>query len=94
MLKAVRGQVWFTETGGIVHFPHRPFSPRRAAKATKFMFRLARMSRRINRVYIYQWTGPPRSARFDAGSPILTGIPVLPTGSSRPICTRSSGKGR
>jgi hypothetical protein len=67
MLHAVRGQVWFTETGGIVNFPHRPFSPRRAAKATKFMFRLARMSRRITRVYIYQWTGARRSARFDAG---------------------------
>jgi Glycosyl hydrolase catalytic core len=67
MLATVRGQVWFTETGGIVHFPHRPFNPRRAASATKFMFRLARMSRRITRVYIYQWTGARRSARFDAG---------------------------
>jgi hypothetical protein len=67
MLHAVHGQVWFTETGGIVHFPHRPFSPTRAAKATKFMFRLARMSGRIKRVYIYQWTGARRSARFDAG---------------------------
>jgi hypothetical protein len=67
LLKAVRGQVWFTETGGIVHFPHRPFNPRRAASATKFMFRLARRSHRITRVYIYQWTGARRSARFDAG---------------------------
>jgi hypothetical protein len=67
MLATVRGQVWFTETGGIVHFPHRPFNPRRAAKATKFMFRLARISRRITRVYIYNWTGTRRSARFDAG---------------------------
>ena len=55
------------KTGGIVHFPHRPFNPRRAAKATKFMFRLAHMSPRITRVYIYQWTGARRSARFDAG---------------------------
>jgi hypothetical protein len=67
MLRAVRGQVWFTETGGIVHFPHRPFNPRRAAAATKFMFRLARISSRITRVYIYEWTGARRSERFDAG---------------------------
>ena len=75
MLKAVRGQVWFTETGGIVNFPHRPFNPRRAAKATKFTFKLARMSRRIKRLYIYQWTGARRSARFDAGLVDVHGRP-------------------
>ncbi len=75
MLRAVRGQVWFTETGGIVHFPHRPFNPRRAASATKFMFTLARMSSRITRLYIYQWTGVRRSARFDAGLTDLHGRP-------------------
>ena len=39
------------------------------------MFRLAHMSRRINRVYIYQWTGAPRSARFDAGLTDVHGHP-------------------
>jgi hypothetical protein len=55
------------ETGGIVHFGRHPFSPTRAAKATKFMFKLARISPRIARVYVYQWTGVRRTARFDAG---------------------------
>jgi hypothetical protein len=67
MLQTVPGQVWFTETGGIVHFPHWPYNPVRAAAATKFVFKLARLSGRITRVYIYQWTGASRRARFDAG---------------------------
>jgi hypothetical protein len=75
MLKAVRGQVWFTETGGVVHTRLRRFSPSRAAKATKFMFRLARISPRIARVYIFNWTGGRRSARFDAGLTDLRGLP-------------------
>jgi hypothetical protein len=31
------------------------------------MFRLARSNPRIKRLYIYQWTGAARNARFDAG---------------------------
>jgi hypothetical protein len=67
MLRAVRGQVWLTETGGIVKFLHRPFSPGRAARATEFTFHLANLSSRITRIYIYQWTGARRGDRFDAG---------------------------
>jgi hypothetical protein len=59
--------VWFTETGGIVHFGRHNFNPRRAVKATKFMFKLARISRRITRLYIFNWTGSGRTERFDAG---------------------------
>jgi uncharacterized membrane protein YgcG len=77
MLRAVRGEVWLTETGGIVKFGHWSFSPRRAATATAYMFRLARLSPRITRLYIYQWSGARRRARFDAG---LTG----PGGRPRP----------
>jgi hypothetical protein len=68
MLRAVRGKVWLTETGGIVKFGNTlPWSTRRAAKATKYMFQLARISSRIKRVYIYTWLGQKRSAHFDAG---------------------------
>jgi hypothetical protein len=31
------------------------------------MFRLASSSKRIRRLYIYQWTGQLRTARFDSG---------------------------
>jgi hypothetical protein len=62
-----RGAVWFTETGGIVN---RYVDGRRitryhranAAKAIQAVFRLARASRRVKRVYLYHWL-PPRERR-------------------------------
>jgi Glycosyl hydrolase catalytic core len=78
VLSVVKGQVWLTETGGIVHFGKDfPFSLKRAAKATKYMFTLARRYPRVKRIYVYRWFGEPRSARFDAGL-------VNPDGSARP----------
>jgi hypothetical protein len=77
LLRAVRGSVWLTETGGVVKFADSfHYSERRAARATKYMFRLARSNRRIKRLYIYSWWGAPRGARFDAGL-------VNPNGSTR-----------
>lgn len=76
MLHAVPGAIWLTETGGIVRFgKRRPYDPARAARATAFMFRLADLSPRISRLYIYQWTGTPRAVRFDAGLTTPTGAP-------------------
>lgn len=86
MLATVPGEVWLTETGGLVKFlPNFPFNPKRAANRTRFMFKLAdRFQRRrpglrskITRLYYYKWTGVDRNARFDAG---LTN----PDGSVRP----------
>jgi hypothetical protein len=78
LLRAVRGTVWLTETGGIVRFATRwPYNEKRAAKVTKYMFRLARSNSRIKRLYIYSWLGEKRGARFDAGL-------VGPTGKARP----------
>jgi hypothetical protein len=75
MLRAVSGDVWLTETGGIVHFPHRPFNPKRAASAVQYMFRLTRLSPRIKRLYVYEWTGARFTDRFDAGVTSPTGKP-------------------
>jgi hypothetical protein len=68
-LKAVPGQVWFTETGGIVQFGRNyPYDPERAATAVSYTLRLARsLASRVKRVYLYTWLGELRSARFDAG---------------------------
>jgi hypothetical protein len=56
LLRRTRGRLWFTETGGLVHTRHFwPRNERRAAWATRRMFALARRSRRITRVYAYQW---------------------------------------
>jgi hypothetical protein len=72
VLAATRGQLWLTETGGIVQFG-RDFPNRhgegltRASRALKFMFKLANLTSRIKRLYIFQWSGATAAARFDAG---------------------------
>jgi hypothetical protein len=74
LVKAVKGDIWLTETGGIVKFvlPNGhtlfPFSERRANTATKRMFALAkRYRKRIKRLYIYHWQQSAGANRFDAG---------------------------
>ena len=80
LLKAVKGQVWLTETGGIVKFVlpngHTLFrrSESRANTATKRMFALAKRYRsRIKRLYIYHWKQSSADNRFDAGLVRLDG---------------------
>jgi hypothetical protein len=63
LLKAVKGDVWFTETGGLVKRENGstvefPGSTRHAADATNWVFKLAALSPRVRRVYIYHWTPP------------------------------------
>jgi hypothetical protein len=83
LLRAVKGLVWFTETGGIVarHNPHRitfPESAHHAAVATRFVFRrLVPLSKRATRVYIYQWNAGPPPTTWDSGL-------IGPTGRTRP----------
>ena len=60
-------QIWLTEAGGLYKFIGFKASQSRQLKATKYMFRLAKANKRIKRLYVYQWFGAPRSARFDAG---------------------------
>ncbi len=69
-----RGDVWLTETGGIVTFITPSggtlfrTSESRANRATKRMFGLAKKyRRRIKRLYIYHWRQPVGDNRFDAG---------------------------
>jgi hypothetical protein len=82
LLKAVNGEVWLTETGGIVRFvlPNGhtlfPQSERRANSATKRMFALAkRYRKRIKRLYIYHWKQSASDNRFDAGLTRANGTP-------------------
>ena len=72
ILASVPGQVWLTETGGIVQFgsafPNKKGSGlTRAAKALTYMFHLAGSNSRIKRLYIFQWSGSTEAVRFDAG---------------------------
>jgi hypothetical protein len=72
LVRALGGQVWLTETGGIVQFgndfPNKHGSGlTRAAKVLKFMFAVAAAHPQIKRMYIYDWNGGTASTRFDAG---------------------------
>jgi hypothetical protein len=84
VLKAIGGNFWLTETGGIVRRANNstlafPTGTVRAAKVTRFIFdRLARLSPRIQRVYLYHWdTGTGRGRTWDSGF-------VGPDGQARP----------
>jgi hypothetical protein len=79
MLDTVPGEVWLTETGGLVRFTgvrkFSKYSEKRANTATKWMFTLANrydsrrpgMRSKITRLFDYNWFGAPKGARFDAG---------------------------
>jgi len=86
MLRLVPGEVWLTETGGIVKFGNSrqfAYSESRAANRTRWMFRLAErydarrrgLRAKIARVYVYRWFGEPPGAHFDAGLVSADGTP-------------------
>jgi hypothetical protein len=88
MLRVAPGQIWFTETGAIIS-RRKPqgtgpddrrrlirTGAGRAAAAMERVFKLAAMSPRIGRVYIYHWRGGGRSS-WDSGL-------VSPGGTPRP----------
>jgi hypothetical protein len=86
LLRHTRGKVWFTETGGIVMRVvdgrrRREYNRRNAVKATRNVFRLARLSKRVTRVYFYHWLAPPeRRPRWDSAF-------IAPNGRERPALT-------
>jgi len=88
IVRALGGQVWLTETGGIVKFggafPNKHGSGlTRAAKVLKFMFALAGSVPQIKRLYIYDWNGGTASTRFDAG---LTNVHEQPRAGYVVVC--------
>jgi hypothetical protein len=78
LLRTVEGDVWLTETGGIVKFGRSfPRDEQRAARSIRYAFELARDNERVERVYLYNWTGAKPADRFDSGL-------IGPDGRSRP----------
>lgn len=66
VLATVPGQLWLTETGGVVQSAALRFDNQRAANAMRYLFTLARAwPGRIRRIYVYNWRGvvTARSAR-------------------------------
>jgi hypothetical protein len=70
LLRAVKGELWLTETGGIVRFSTRyrggKSGEARAARAVKRTFAIARSSSRVKRVYLYHWSADPKFITWDS----------------------------
>lgn len=78
LLDTVPGDVWLTETGGIVRFGRSfPEDAQRAARAITYALGLARRHGRVKRMYLYNWTGSKPNDRFDSGL-------IGPDGTARP----------
>ncbi len=93
LVRALGGQVWLTETGGLVKF--EPGFPNkhgagltRAAKVLKFLFALAGSLPQVKRMYIYDWNGGTNSTRFDAG---LTNVYEQPRAGYIVVCRQLHG---
>lgn len=73
VLAATRGQLWLTETGGIVDRNNGspipiPQGLRHAAQATGYVLHtIRRISGRIQRIYLYNWMGEPPPYTWDSG---------------------------
>jgi hypothetical protein len=74
LLRITRGQVWFSETGGIVNRwvdgrRVTRYNQKNAVRAIRNIFKLAKINRkRITRIYLYHWMAPDeRRPRWDSG---------------------------
>ncbi len=82
-LHTVPGDVWFTETGGLVRKTNVSTlklrtGVRHAANVTRFILEdLATLSPRVKRVYLYQWSSRTATDTWDSGL-------VGPDGTARP----------
>lgn len=83
VLKAVKGKVWLTETGGVVSATSPTASkyrqgPAFAGRVTAYLLgRFARRNPRVERVYLYEWKAPQGDVSWDSGL-------VSPEGEPRP----------
>jgi hypothetical protein len=72
LLHAVRGKIWFAETGGIVSRHNHssvgfPQNAKHAAKVDRFILRkLVKLSPRIRRVYFYEWNAVTSHDAWDS----------------------------
>ena len=72
LLRAVRGNIWLTETGGILALPHHgrpgfPLTSKHQANVDRFLLdTLPSLSRRIQRIYLYEWRSPSKHATWDS----------------------------
>jgi Glycosyl hydrolase catalytic core len=83
LMRAIKGEVWLTEVGGLVarrngSTQKMPQGKAHAAKVTRFIFdRLVRVSPRITRVYLYHWSAATKTDSWDSAF-------IAPNGTPRP----------
>jgi hypothetical protein len=77
MLADTTGDLWLTETGGLVQDGDLPYDEQRAAQADQWIHGLAAAHERIARVYFYGWLASTEPGSFDSGL-------LEPDGSPRP----------
>jgi hypothetical protein len=81
MLHAVKGKIWFAETGGIVSRDNGSNvgftqGAQHAAKVDRFILgTLDRLSPRIQRVYLYEWNAQTSHDKWDSALISWTGVP-------------------
>jgi hypothetical protein len=84
-LAMTKGQVWFSEVGGVVWWRFKgrliQHSEAYAAEVARNTFRFAKLSSRITRVYYYHWRSPgnphrlPKRVTWDSGLIRSNGAP-------------------
>ena len=84
LLLAIKGEIWLTEVGGMVanRTPARKGKAKlkqgstHAAQVTSFIFKkVARLSPRIRRIYLYHWSSDGPRSTWDSGFVDHTGKP-------------------
>ena len=81
LLAAVHGDIWLAETGGIVARPRvtHPGFPQNASHAAKVdayvLDTIGSLSRRIQRIYLYEWDAKTPRDSWDTALISYTGLP-------------------
>jgi hypothetical protein len=81
LLRAVTGNVWLAETGGLVNRNNHskvnfPQNAAHAAKVDRYLLdRIAALSPRIQRIYFYEWDARTRHDSWDSALISYTGKP-------------------
>jgi hypothetical protein len=84
LLAITDGQLWFTETGGLVVRREYAgttvtrefrYSQRHAARVTRHVLTTACISPRIRRVYLYHWQAPQQVTNWDSAFLGARGFP-------------------
>ncbi len=75
LLASTTGDVWLTETGGLVANGTLPYDETRAAQAVDWIYGLDASRPRVSHVFFYGWLPPTAPGDFDSGLLDASGDP-------------------